>query len=159
MIPELTKYPRKPDEFKTVKQQTSTDCTVAVAAMATGLSLKEAKAGMKITVLDGYAFYKMREVACFLASHGILMGMHVGVGEGHLPRTIEFSWRMADFPAILVVVSERFKEQDHCVLWDGKQIRDPNPVAPDKRDLEEFKVLEIYPLPLIEEDWCDEITT
>lgn len=153
--PELRKYPLKHEEFETIKQEGDADCGAAVVAMAVGLPLKHVKSDMISTQMEVkgecFYYYKVREIARYLACHGILMGMHAQT-EGDGGSTLEpdervmFAWPLEDFPAILGVRSERFKDQDHWVFWDGQKVRDPNPNRPDLRELNEFKVLDVFPL-------------
>ncbi len=45
-------------------------------------------------------------------------------------------------PAILTVESETNPGQLHCVYYDGFKVFDPNPVSPDGRSLESYKIKE-----------------
>ena len=162
--PELRKYPRKPEDFQTIKQETDADCGAAVAAMAVGVSLAEAKNAMRAACCDGHLYYKTREIARYLACHGILMGISIELVYPKLTllkqEKIRLVWRMEGSPAILAVKSENFVDQDHFVLWDGSDVRDPNPKHPETRPLVAYDVLEIYPLTWVGEDdqhkWNDE---
>jgi hypothetical protein len=146
--PELRRYPRKPEEFETIKQEGASDCGAAVAAMAAGVSLAEAKLYMRVSRYDGHFVYRTREVARYLAWHGMLLGLSMEILENPINKHMLFdcSWDMANSPALLVVKSHRFDGMHHWVLWDGKNVRDPSPKEPELTKLKDYEVTDIYPI-------------
>lgn len=146
---------KPPRKFFTVKQRTDADCGAAVAAMAVGDStIGFASREMRATDRDGHRYYKTREIAKFLAEHGVLMGTHFVIHENPVkadaPVPVEFP-PLTEWPCILAAKSERSKDVDHWIFWDGKCVRDPNPEKPDERKIEEFTLIEIYPLIYLDE--------
>jgi hypothetical protein len=94
----------------------------------------------------------------FLAHHGVYLATY-GSTEGGLPRELSPSDEvilripLRNRPALLTVSSERFPGGLHSVYWDGQYIRDPNPDVPDKRNLEDYDIVEYWPLIFTEARW------
>lgn len=159
-IPKRT-YPMMSGEYKTVKQTESADCGAAVAAMLVDLPLTDVKRAMIATKCyekgTEYRYYKTCEMARYLACHNMLMGIYGTSAEPNktlqLDRHdyIEFKWELREVPAVLCVRSENYADHDHWVLWDGRYVRDPNPEVPDLRELNEFEIVDVYPLVYVKE--------
>jgi hypothetical protein len=144
----IDKFPK----FRTVKQRTESDCGAAVAAMACGTSFRHARANMTSSVFDGHEYYRAAEVARYLASNNIVMGLHLQVLDRHtlaVDDECSVSWSLDGWPAILSVKSDRIKGADHWLLWDGKQVRDPSPHVGETCRLDRYEVTEIHPLTII----------
>jgi hypothetical protein len=53
--------------------------------------------------------------------------------------------------AAIVVRSQKYKGAEHFVFWDGEHVRDPNPVVPNTTRIEDYYVIEVYPLTYVDD--------
>ena len=150
----------QPTKWKTVKQPAGSKlCGAAVVATAVGESIVYALNRMTPVYhkSDEEGYFRTREVLQFLGSHGIVVGMAVEIDDGHFePHTsVRVDFNMRDICAILAVDSEGLPGFDHWVFWDGHNVRDPNPNMPETTDIEDYNVIEVYPLCYLDESGED----
>ncbi len=141
----------RPNVFYTVKQPLGSKlCGACVAAMAVGR--KDIDEEITLTLHDGMPYVRTRHLLEYIGRHGILCGLLLtNRGEVDADMSIDLTWQPFEFPAILVVESQTFKDGKHLIFWDGNNIRDPNPKEPETSDLSEYVVLDIMPLTYIDE--------
>jgi hypothetical protein len=141
----------RPD-FITVKQEEAADSGAAVVAMATGISLFATKEKLSNTQHAGRFYYKTTEMMRWLAVRGVQCGLSFNVAKrAYADVPVEIKWTFEGNPAILAVKSVKYRDAEHWVFWDGKAVRDPNPDVGDTRHLDEYEILEIYPLTYFDE--------
>ena len=106
-------------------------------------------------------FCHLQDINCFLAHHGYMMGVSATVLDWEGGDRLELSpyekhvvpvELPLSLPAIAGVDSENYEGKLHWVVWDGKNILDPNPKAPDKRPLSDFDghIIDWYPIVKLE---------
>lgn len=134
---------------KIIKQQDDFSCVSCVAAMITktspGSFKKFAEKEPPFTDLD---------LLRFLLSHGLAMG----VGFYNKPDVkitsdskLAIELCVSDFPAYVVVKSQRFEGKNHAIFWDGKEVFDPNPeVKGNGLPLEKYDIIFWFPIYEIE---------
>lgn len=138
----------------TIKQPAGSGmCTVCVAAMATNTTVEEVydflNDGRQLgdPIMD-------QELAMYLLKHGWLMG-HAwqlsdedgpGAQIGTEPRLDITREGVLNDRAYVAVKSRNYPGYGHAVYWDGANVRDPDPSAPDTTSISDYKVLQIWPL-------------
>ena len=132
---------------KVIKQTDKVSCVACVAAMATNTSVSEFRKffGTKPPPHNDLDFYK------YLLSRGYA----VGVGYAHKETSVfmnrdtglKVHFRLHDYPAYVVVKSQRFKAKTHVLYWDGEKIFDPNPeIKEDGLSVNEYDILSWFPI-------------
>lgn len=151
----------KPSKFTLVRQPAgSRICSACVVAMATGHPLEQVMASMTPTNLpDGTFYYKMCEVFKYLGSYSVLCGSWFTTYDNTKPSRgidrIELNVTLDSIRALMVVKSSTFIHTLHFVFWDGNKIYDS--LYDELRDIEEYRIIEIYPLTYFEEnEWSAE---
>ena len=143
----------KPDVFHTIKQPLGSKlCGACVAAMAVGR--KDIDEKITLTPSDGMPYVRTRHLLEYLGRHGILCGLlltNKNKGEIDADISIDITLKPFEFPVILTVESQTFKDGEHLIFWDRNNVRDPNSKKPETSDLSEYVVLEIMPLTYIDE--------
>lgn len=128
--------------MKNLKQKAgSKNCVAVVAAMAFNVPVEEFEnfIGLKE---EGYT-------DADFAKFGLEKGFFIGVPFAFpdpKEKDLVCKINMHDAPAYVVVVSENIPGERHAVYWDGQNIWDPNPTAPDLRPVEEYKIILWYPI-------------
>jgi len=138
---------------ETFNQPTDLTCVHSCLALITGNSVQY--------VIDWFkesgdrALYS-EDTIIFLAHHGTYLSCFVEAEERecldiHKETTLNIQWPVEDRLALLSVKSERFEGMLHCVFWDGEKVLDPNPNVNRFRKLEEYNIMEFWPLLATEE--------
>jgi hypothetical protein len=99
--------------------------------------------------------YDIIQYNFFLAHHGILCGMIIDNHDCSYGLDISNTNRHVLYlklnrPALIIVKSKRFPEQDHCIFWDGTQVWDPNPDVEDDKPLSSYFIKRVIPLTMFE---------
>jgi len=121
--------------------------------MATGTTVAEFKDffAHKLPPHSDLDFYK------YLLSKGYA----VGVGYSHKEASsfmsrdtgLKIHFRLHDYPAYVVVKSQRFKANTHVLYWDGERIFDSNPeVKGDGLPVDKYEILSWFPIIKFKED-------
>jgi len=53
---------------------------------------------------------------------------------------------LKEIPCFIAVESEAGEPMGHAIYWDTKQVWDPNPMTPNGRSLDSYKIKRIYPI-------------
>ncbi len=99
--------------------------------------------------------FTWQELALYLLAHGYSLGLIAFTQEIKdykvgFPLQINLS---SDCRIIFCVKSEVLKGEDHVILWDGKQVFDPSPLADGSLTLDDYEILSI--MPVVEWKWHD----
>lgn len=122
-----------------MKQNDFISCVACVAAMATNTTVEDFEKFM-----GKHGPYSDFEFEKYLMPHGYSMGFGASVVVEDGEVVVRFS--VNDFPAYVIVESERLNDIEHAVYWDGKKIIDPNPESKDGRSLESYKIISWFPI-------------
>lgn len=136
--------------FKRIIQPTNWTCGPTVAAMITCKDVDYVlnfighdgseydETGPEIDGKKVKSFY-MQEILIYLISEGWSFGAPI--------RDIHNKWdEWKRTPAIVRVSSERYEGRSHLILWTSEEVLDPSPKSSDDRNLEEYDIIDWYPL-------------
>lgn len=149
--------------MKIIKQNSSDKtCLAACAAMIFDTSIEDFKAFIgkdaPYTTADfwKYAASKNHGFGIGFSGSNLLPKINISTAEkeeycfaqGDLtPESVlTFEFKLKDFPAIVVVKSESEPEMFHAVLWDGTRIIDPNPMVGLDREINDYTILQWFPI-------------
>lgn len=144
-------------EFKPLKQPTDWTCWPTVLAMVTGKTMEDVVAfighdggaedadGVLVSGKRRRAVWD-QEAIIYLAAHGWTMGAWFGGSPATVGATASDWGCWSQYPAVLVVKSQRFEGCTHVVLWDGASVLDPNPTKPERCQLGEYEIRQWWPL-------------
>ena len=133
---------------KVIKQTDKVSCMACVACMATNTGPEDFRRyfhffckGPPYSDLDLYRY---------LLSQGYAFGIGFRNDRGYKFRPknkLRIEFNLKDFPAYVIVKSQRFKGVTHAVYWDGEKILDPNPtIEGDGLPLEKYEILSWFPI-------------
>ncbi len=139
----------------TIKQPKGSGmCAVCVAAMATNTTCDDVYAFLNDGREMGDPILDV-EVAMYLLKHAWLMGRGWNIGDAE----DEKSFHVRDATRIQLIVdglvgerayiavkSRNYPGVAHAVFWDGYTIMDPDPGVPDKTNIEDYALLQVFPL-------------
>ena len=129
-----------------IKQRDNFTCVACVACMATGTGLKE---------FERFFYFKAPPYSDLdLYRYLLAKGYSVGVGFQNHKREkfqpqykLKIGFKVSDFPAYVVVKSQRFKGMEHVVYWTGSQILDSNPeIKTSGLSLSEYDIVAWFPI-------------
>jgi hypothetical protein len=130
-------------KIRPLKQELgSNNCVAIVAAMATGCLPED----FEKRISHDPPYHDM-ELFVFLweLGYGLVFGF-AGIQDFNpLNYTLRIDIDLKDYMAYIAVKSETNDDLTHAILWDGKQIYDPNPQIQNGRGLNEYEVIKIYP--------------
>jgi len=144
---------KQPDPFVTIKQPYgSRMCAAAVVAMAIGKDLTYVLNNGVMTPSGISVYMQVRHVLAMLGEHAILCGLPLVSLPKNMDGSeeLELPFNLIGWPSIVTVPSE-IENSTHVVFWDGYVVRDPNPKVPETTGLEQYEILELWPLCYIEE--------
>ena len=115
-------------------------CVGYVAAMVTGTTVDDFRwfCGQMGDMMPPYT---LRHFYAYLLAHGWGCGMSLepqGVIET-VPEAVTVRLPILGNPAFLQVRSKN-KRLDHCVLWDGERILDPDPAVQVEKPLSDYNI-------------------
>ncbi len=144
--------PFKSKSNQRIEQPTPWSCMPAVAAMITGEEVSDVFIQVghegKPVGKDGRLGFTICEIAGYLASRSYL------IGKSFIPRTTTAKWNNpskfalsiifpSTDPAMLIVKSSN---GTHAVFWTGSVVLDPHPERPTSRDLDDYEILQWWPI-------------
>lgn len=152
----------KMPQFRLVKQPLKSRlCGAAVCAIALGKSLEEV-----LSEVDWRSLTHTGGIVSYLGRYCISMGWWIGWEQHHTNESfrgtcLKLEGSASGRPAILAVRSAIFKDADHWVFWDGKQILDPS-IEQTTYHLLEIHFLTYWPdkpacISGLPEDWNDDV--
>ncbi len=120
----------------------SHNCVAIVAAMATGCLPEdfEKRIPHDPPYCDMELFVFLWELG-----YGLVFGFAEIQDFDPLNTTLRIELNLRDFMAYIAVKSKTNNDLTHAILWDGKQIYDPNPLVQHGLSLNEYEVIKIYP--------------
>lgn len=135
-------------KFKRLLQPDNKNCVATCCAMVTGESVEY--------VLDWFGSglgYTAEDMILFFAHHGVYLAFYAIPEDGkHFKLSSEEGEEVSlirpikDHPALLTVLSKRFPGKLHQVFWTGKIVLDPSPGSPSERKIEDYKIVEYWPV-------------
>ena len=131
--------------MKALKQKDRKSCVACTACMITNTKLQDFYDFMK----GKEPPYNDKDVYRYLLKYGYAMGIGFKNEKHRLKKkdSIAIKFKLKDFPAYVVVKSQRFLANTHAVYWDGERILDPNPdIGKDGLELGEYEILEWWPI-------------
>ena len=90
----------------------------------------------------------------YLAQHGVYLAMYFQCSDGTRVShgySIEMKAPLSGHPMLLTVKSERFPGKLHCVFWTGHDVLDPSPLRKGPQKIEDYEVLEFWPVLMTEQ--------
>ena len=139
--------------MRTIKQGRNDGyCVAACAAMICNTSIKDflTTIGLPTIVcgnpkdnIKGYCDADMQKY--LLKYNKAFDTMHIRRSNIDLRKesvVVKRSYNYKNLDGYLVVVSQRFENTTHTVIWDSKLkcVRDPNPFVPARRKLSDYKI-------------------
>ena len=137
----------------TIKQPKGSGmCAVCVVAMATNTTPEQVYEFLNDGREHGDPIHDP-EMAMYLLRHGWVMGRGWNFAEDDGPdRRVSRAEDIhlvlegiAGERAYLAVKSRNYPGYGHAVYWDGHNVLDPDPGMPDKSDISEYALLQIFP--------------
>lgn len=129
-----------------IKQRDKFSCVACVACMATSTRLVDFER----------FFYLKAPPYSDLDLYRYLLSCGYSVGVGFLNHNkekfqsqykLKIGFYVSDFPAYVVVKSQRFKGMEHVVYWTGSQILDSNPEIKNAGlPLSEYDIVAWFPI-------------
>lgn len=140
-----------PPVFRVVRQpKGSYACTACVAAMVLGMELEEVQKHIQGTQIpNGKVYYKTSELIRVLGNHGVVMGFYFKPPDDKGMKADNSLRLTLDLPiegmvCIMAVKSQTQTDADHLVLFNGREVLDPQ--EDDPQPLRRYTILEIYPI-------------
>lgn len=152
----MLKYWEPPDNFSPVKQSLYNSCVPATLAMAIDEDEQYVLDWFKSGGLEPP--FHFEDEVLFLAHHGIYMGFQIKVtkpevGSIEAFQTIDVSMPILGRAMYVIVKSKKRPGGHHAIFWDGQRVHDPD--APENFALEEYAVIDMYPLMVSEQRQAD----
>jgi len=149
----VKKQPTQLFHVKRVQQPTHWSCLPAVASMITGEPIwdifKKIGHDGKPVGIEGEKGFEFCEIVSYLASKNLLLGrpFHLLNIPGDDDDTI-YCQSSKRTPALLIVQPFMYpsRTKTHAVYWTGSVILDPHPDRTTTRDLDDYLILQWWPI-------------
>lgn len=131
------------EELTIVKQRNRFDCMAAALAMILDTDIEYAYEQIGHDGTDGKGGYRptrMRDFIKIAAQHGVFLGSHF------VPLPLDAGYQTdigLSGPALLIVQGAN---DPHAVCFDGRVVLDPSPGRIGTYDLDDYKILQWWPI-------------